>query len=408
MKVFVIALSFWILIYPSFGNVFPGEIWSSGRIDLGNGGDKIFYILFKARNRNSTAPLILYMAGGPGTSGEYNILLENGPYIVNKGAQFVRNDYAWNNQYDMLFIDQPVGVGFSKAKDYESSCKDKMCVVDDVYKFLRGFYNEYPEYRNRPFYISGVSYAGHYVPGVSAHLIRKADPIINFKGAIIGGPWIDAEIQMYLDAYYLYDKKRFNIFEYLFFTFTGLVCRMLVVVDREHAYDLCSAINSQKDRYAALANEMNIESKEDYGSVVEEVVKFWNDEKTQRELGVYKEKYEIRNVTAGALLRRYDWLVRYSYDVAFVLDSGYPVTLMVGDLDYTCQYFGSLAVSEQMKWHGSKEFLNSKWELPFIGVKKRKGGNFTFYKVDEAGHLIPRDQPEVALKLLDEFISVYP
>lgn len=407
MKGFVVLL-LWALAGLSAGNVFPGENWNSGWVDLGNGGDKIFYILFRARNKNASAPLVLYLAGGPGTSGEYNILLENGPYIVNTQAKFVRNEHAWNNKYDVVFIDQPVGVGFSKAKDYESSCKEKICVVSNMYRFLQGFYEEYPEYKGRPLYTSGVSYAGHYVPGISAYLIQKANPHINFKGAFIGGPWMDADVQMYFDSYYLYVTKRFNVLEYLFFTFTSLICRVQFISDKDNAYDLCSGINSQKDNYASSKNRVNIKDVEEYKSVGQEVLRFWNAEQTQRELGVFNTTYQIKNSTAGSLLRRYDWLVKYTYDIAFILDSKFPVTLMNGDLDYTCQYFGGLAAVEEMQWYGKDKFLEAQWEKQGSETERRKADNFTFYKVFGAGHLIPRDQPKVASKLLDEFISQYP
>ena len=173
-----------ILSASVFANVFPGEAWHSGRVDLGNGGDKMFYIRYKACNKKPNAPLILYMAGGPGTSGEFNILIENGPYVATYDEKrhpksiIEKNPYSWNKEYDLLYIDQPVGVGFSVYKNTSTVCRSRSCVVSNVYKFLVRLYEMYPEYKGRPFYTSGVSYAGHYVPGVSAYIIKQNNPRI--------------------------------------------------------------------------------------------------------------------------------------------------------------------------------------------------------------------------------------
>jgi len=90
---------------------------------------------------------------------------------------------------NVLFLESPVGVGFSysnKSSDYSTN-GDKKTATDN-YLFLVNWLERFPEYKNRDFYISGESYAGHYVPQL-AHTIlyhnKKAKTTINLKGILV-------------------------------------------------------------------------------------------------------------------------------------------------------------------------------------------------------------------------------
>merc|ERR1712166_213356 len=59
--------------------------------------------------------------------------------------------------------DQPAGVGFSSGLGTHNEAG----VASNMYTFLQGFYEKFPQYQKTPFYIFGESYAGHYVPAIS-------------------------------------------------------------------------------------------------------------------------------------------------------------------------------------------------------------------------------------------------
>lgn len=90
----------------------------------------------------------------------------------------------------MLFLESPAGVGFSysnKTSDYDQS--GDRTTAEDNYVFLVNWLERFPEYKTRDFYISGESYAGHYVPQL-AHTIlyhnkQTNNTIINLKGIIV-------------------------------------------------------------------------------------------------------------------------------------------------------------------------------------------------------------------------------
>jgi cathepsin A (carboxypeptidase C) len=58
--------------------------------------------------------------------------------------------------------------------------------------FLRGFVTQNPEYEGRDFYVTGESYAGHYIPAISYYVVNNmTDLNMNFKGMAIGNGWVD-------------------------------------------------------------------------------------------------------------------------------------------------------------------------------------------------------------------------
>ncbi|KAM0242208.1 hypothetical protein ACHAP5_007295 [Fusarium lateritium] len=72
----------------------------------------LFFWYFEARNNPSTAPTSIYIGGGPGATSFDNT---NGfPCIVNPDSNSTTlNDISWNKHVNMLYIDQPLGTGFS-------------------------------------------------------------------------------------------------------------------------------------------------------------------------------------------------------------------------------------------------------------------------------------------------------
>lgn len=69
----------------------------------------------------------------------------------------------------MLFVDQPVGTGYSRCK-LNGYVHNEQEIAEHFYLFLVNFLKKFPEYKSRPLYITGESYAGHYIPAISAFI----------------------------------------------------------------------------------------------------------------------------------------------------------------------------------------------------------------------------------------------
>lgn len=76
--------------------------------------DDMFYWLFPSRKNPDSDPLLIWLTGGPGCSSELAVFKENGPMRLEKGIP-VKNDISWNNEANLLFLDNPIGTGYSKG-----------------------------------------------------------------------------------------------------------------------------------------------------------------------------------------------------------------------------------------------------------------------------------------------------
>ncbi|XP_058090287.1 serine carboxypeptidase-like 35 [Magnolia sinica] len=154
----------------------------------------LFYWFFEAESGVSEKPLVLWLNGGPGCSSvAYGAAQELGPFLIrNNRSELVLNNFSWNKVANLLFVESPVGVGFSytnKSEDIEQ-LGDKV-TADDAHAFLLSWFKKFPTFKSHDFYIAGESYAGHYVPQlaeliVDQNKIASKDAYINFKGFMIG------------------------------------------------------------------------------------------------------------------------------------------------------------------------------------------------------------------------------
>ncbi|KAK1417488.1 hypothetical protein QVD17_26617 [Tagetes erecta] len=164
-------------------------------------GRALFYYFVQSTNESSQTPLVLWLNGGPGCSSlGGGAMMELGPFRVNKdGKTLSANKYSWNKVANMLFLESPAGVGFSysnKSSDYKTGDTQ---TAKDSYTFLINWFERFPEYKTRDFYITGESYAGHYIPQLAQLILKsnenESNAAINLKGIAIGNAYIDDETQ---------------------------------------------------------------------------------------------------------------------------------------------------------------------------------------------------------------------
>ncbi|CAL1369075.1 unnamed protein product [Linum trigynum] len=167
-------------------------------------GRALFYYFVEAETEPGSKPLVLWLNGGPGCSSVgAGAFCEHGPFKPS-GDVLLQNNYSWNKEANMLYLESPAGVGFSYSANasFYDSVNDKITAEDNL-GFLKGWLAKFPEYRGRDFFITGESYAGHYVPQL-AQLIVKSKPPINLKGIAIGNPLLDFNTDFNSRAEYLW------------------------------------------------------------------------------------------------------------------------------------------------------------------------------------------------------------
>ncbi|TVU06301.1 hypothetical protein EJB05_49508 [Eragrostis curvula] len=148
----------------------------------------------------ATAPLVLWLNGGPGCSSIGGGALEElGAFRVHTdGETLLLNEYAWNKAANILFLESPAGVGFSYSNTSSDLVVGDNRTAHDSYTFLVKWFEIFEQYKYRDFYIAGESYAGHYVPQLSQLVYRRnlgvEKPEINFKGFLVGNGVTDDRI----------------------------------------------------------------------------------------------------------------------------------------------------------------------------------------------------------------------
>lgn len=106
---------------------------------------------------------VLWTNGGPGCSGlSGGLFSEFGPFFPNidGSLSLTPNAWTWTQKANVIFIEQPAGVGFSWSADTDDYTVGDAQAAEDVYSFLLGFTARYPQYAGRPLYLSGESYGG--------------------------------------------------------------------------------------------------------------------------------------------------------------------------------------------------------------------------------------------------------
>ncbi|XP_008443850.2 serine carboxypeptidase 24-like isoform X2 [Cucumis melo] len=159
-------------------------------------GRALFYWLTEATSSPEKKPLVLWLNGGC-SSIAYGASEEIGPFRINKTASSLYlNKYSWNKDSNLLFLESPAGVGFSytnTTSNLEDSGDNR--TAEDALIFLIRWMSRFPHYKYREFYISGESYAGHYVPQLAKKILdynkANSQSFINLKGFLVGNAVTD-------------------------------------------------------------------------------------------------------------------------------------------------------------------------------------------------------------------------
>ena len=173
-----------------FGDLYSGDIYS-GYLKTKIDGNELFYIYTPSQNNPNTAPVLLWLNGGPGCSSLFGMLAEVGPVTSDNYAnEFKKNLFSWNTNTNLIAIEQPAGVGFSKRNDPHFLWTDDLTAENLLYG-IKDFLNEF-NLKGKDFYISGESYAGIYIPFLATHILEdSSSDKVNLKGILIGNGLTD-------------------------------------------------------------------------------------------------------------------------------------------------------------------------------------------------------------------------
>ncbi|KAJ2862817.1 hypothetical protein GGI22_002099 [Coemansia erecta] len=409
----------------------------SGYLDTDE--DRHFYFwFFEARNaKREDAPIILWMNGGPGCSSFTGLLMELGPCRVDKGGKTASfHKYGWDDQAHVIFLDQPLNVGFSYGKGVSTS----MAAGKDAYNFLQLFYHSFPEYAQSELHVFGESYAGHYVPA-TAKAIHEANLEFSSKLALdtltlsekekrvlpltsigIGNGLTDPLVQykyyskMACNSTYppVLTKKQCDEMDTTYPTCARLIEACYKWQNTLACYPPMMYCNSILGKYQQSgANPYDVRLPCEGGNlcypILGDISTFLNTPEVQKELGSDVSKFESCSQAVYSAFVG-DWMRPYVHEIPPLLEAGIRVLIYAGDADFICNWYGNKAWAEELEWSGKLSFAGE-LDRDWVAASGKAAGeartykNFSFVRVFGAGHMVPYDQPENSLDMINRWIN---
>ncbi|KAL2937224.1 Serine carboxypeptidase-like 49 [Bienertia sinuspersici] len=417
---------------------------------------RMFYFFFESRNSKED-PVVIWLTGGPGCSSELALFYENGPFKIANNLSLVWNEHGWDQAANLIFVDQPIGTGFSYSSDKRDIRHDERGVSNDLYDFLQAFFIEHPNFAKNDFYITGESYAGHYIPAFAAtvHNNNKAEKgiHINLKGFAIGNGLTDPAVQYKAYPDYalqmgLIKKSSYNVISKMV-----PLCEVAVKLCADNRPDLPSHLDPVKYLLPYLAScllPMAVEGRQQVVAISDgtkgttscmvsfllcnsiftsirvltgdtnyydirkkcegplcydfsSMEKFLNEESVRTSLGVGNIDFQSCSTAVYQALL-VDWMRNLEVGIPDLLEDGIQLLVYAGEYDLICNWLGNSRWVHSMNWSGQKDFATSP-DVPFevdgseAGILKSYGP-LSFLKVHDAGHMVPMDQPKAALDML--------
>ncbi|KAF7632998.1 Carboxypeptidase [Meloidogyne graminicola] len=158
----------------------------------------LHYWFVTSQNNPKNDPIIFWFNGGPGCSSMDGLLKEMGPYLINSDGRSLRlNKYSWNQNASVVYIESPVGVGYSYSTAWSLiEIDDKQTALEN-YEAIKQFFNKYPLFRNNNLFISGESYAGVYVPSLTSLIVDGQSKYpLKLTGMMIGNGYMNQRLDI--------------------------------------------------------------------------------------------------------------------------------------------------------------------------------------------------------------------
>lgn len=400
---------------------------------------------YRTQDPNRPWPIILWLQGGPGASGVGTGNFEE----VGPLDSFLKpRNSTWLRKADLLFVDNPVGTGYSFVEDKELLVKTDEEAATDLTTLLIEIFNRNETLQKSPLYIVAESYGGKYAVtlGLSALKAIEAKKLKLILGGIaLGDSWISPEDFVVSWGPLLKDVSRIDNSGLM--ESNSLVEKIKQQIGNGKWKDATETWSDLEEVISASSNSVDfynflLDTGMDpvsmtattlvRGAVRKSYSRYLDSLKTSPGSngdldtlmnGAIRKKLAIipNNVEWGGqsgLVFEYlegDFMRPRINEVDELLNKGVNVTIYNGQLDVICATKGTEAWVEKLKWEGLKTFLSIDRTPLYCGDEKITKGftksyrNLHFYWILEAGHFVPVDQPCLALAMVGSITrsSVY-
>lgn len=399
-------------------------------------GSNTYFMFSTAMSGRRDAPVLLWLNGGPGASSLLGFYDELGPFSIDKDLKVAPRAVSWNRDAHLLALDNPLGVGFSHTQSAQRMATNQSTVGSDLYAALEQFYQLFPDLRANPFYATGESYAGKYVPAVAYTIHERnqkapASLRINLQGLAIGDGAFDPPTQFtgfgpLLFNLGLADTRAAKVYDEYDANLTRLLAKR-DLVGAFHSFD--EMINGDyygTDRtfYANTSgmgsNYFNFALEPGAASLSKRTFPSWLAlPAVAAALHVGGVPYTVENQTVEDHLIG-DWLVGVVPWLQTLLDH-YDVLIYSGQYDVILGPPGTERALDKLRWSGAASYAAAPTsqfvidaalagtatpDLAGYARVARSAANttLTYVMLRGCGHMVPSDQPRRAYTMLQRFL----
>ncbi|KAJ8404247.1 hypothetical protein AAFF_G00340200 [Aldrovandia affinis] len=424
------GLLIFLIIAPGSPATGPAkEAW--GYVDVREGAHMFWWLYYGngASGSYKELPLVMWLQGGPGGSScGFGNFEEIGPL----DRDMAPRNTTWLKAASVLFVDNPVGTGYSYTDTEEALTKDVAMIAADMMVLLKSFFTSKAEFQSIPFYIFSESYGGKMAAAIALELTKAIEERAikcNFAGVALGDSWISPVDSVLTWGPYLYSTSLLD--DYGLTEVSKAAKAVQQAVDQglfQKATELWSVTESVVEQNTNGVNFYNIltqgpdervKQSADLGYLSllmrRHVLPLHRQSLSQLMNGPIRKKLGIipRNVTWGGQANDVftsmegDFMKPVVDIVDQLLVAGVNVTIYNGQLDLIVDTIGQELWVKKLKWAGLPNFSQQRWTALDDPTAPGQTGaffktykNFAFYWILKAGHMIPSDQGAMALKML--------
>ncbi|KAL8137579.1 hypothetical protein V2J09_003580 [Rumex salicifolius] len=421
-------ISIFFLLVTSFSNspsaigapLFPKEAFptKSGQLVVNStSNSSIFYAFYEAQKPISSlskTPLLIWLQGGPGCSSMTGNFYELGPWGVNSDNKTINlrpNPGAWNHIFGLVFLDNPIGTGFSIASSPDEIPRDQNGVAHHLFVAIKSFIRLNPSFKSRPIYITGESYAGKYVPAIGYYILKKNPHLpkserINLAGVAIGDGLTDPIEQVKThasNAYFLgliNEKQKTHLEE-----LQNEAVKMVNSKNWSAATDARNMVLQSLSDMTGLATLYNMRRKTPYQTQLVKMLLSHKEAKLALGTNPSFEWVGCSDIVGAAL--HSDVMKSVKFMVELLVKES-KVLLYQGQLDLRDGVVSVEAWMRKMKWEGIERFLDAErkvWSVNgVLAGYVQKSEALTHVVVLDAGHFVPADQPIHSQAMIQDWV----
>ncbi|GJE86462.1 carboxypeptidase [Phanerochaete sordida] len=390
----------------------PGVFQASGYGDL-TSSESIWFWFFEARENPDTAPLAIWLNGGPGSSSMIGLFQENGPCRINNDSKTVSlNPNSWNNVANMLYIDQPVGVGFSHGTTTVGTSQQ---AASDIWNFLQIFFSDsrFSKFATNEFAIWTESYGGHYGPTFAAYFLQQNAAIaagtlqgipINLKVLGVGDGLTDPLSQY--PGYITYAAS--NPYHPLVststlnsanssFTRSGGCRDQIQNCYSSGSTQTCSSAQSfcNNNILSPLAGNYDVyyvlaQNPDPYPP---DLTSFLTNSTLTAKIGAESKWQETNNQVYNNFAKTGDWMHNSAPNLETVINAGVRTIIYDGDADYILNFNGVEAMVNNLQTQFSAQFAKTAFSSFTVAGQAagmfKNAGTFSYVRIFGAGHEVP-------------------